>query len=82
MGVPVPGQSNKFARLNMSNGQPVGRRYAKINDAADYLQVNPITIRTMIADGRIHGYLSGSRLIRVDLNEIDALMSGDCDGVA
>ncbi len=66
----------------MVNGKPVGRRYAKISDAAEYLSVNPLTIRNMIADGRIHGYRSSARLIRVDLNEIDALMDGDCGGVA
>jgi excisionase family DNA binding protein len=70
------------ARLNMVDGKPVGRRYSKINDAADYLACNPITIREMIADGRIHGYRSGTRLIRVDLNEIDALMAGETSGVA
>jgi len=32
------------------------------------------TIRQMIADGRINGYRSGSRLVRVDLNEVDAAM--------
>jgi excisionase family DNA binding protein len=54
----------------MVNGQPVRRRYARINDAADYLDVHPITIRQMIADGKIHGYRSGQRLIRVDHNRV------------
>ena len=36
----------------------------------------------MIADGRIHAFRSGSRLIRVDLNEIDALMAGGETGCA
>lgn len=64
------------------NGRPVGRRYAKINDAAEYIDVNPITIRNMIADGRLRAYRSGQRLLRVDLNELDALLAGDRDGVA
>lgn len=51
------------------------RRYVKIADAAEYLQVTDRTIRAMIADGRLTGYRSGSRLVRVDLNEIDAAMS-------
>jgi excisionase family DNA binding protein len=75
----MPGKSNKFARLTMANGKPVGRRYARINDAAEYIDVNPITIRQMIADGKIRAYRSGQRLIRVDLNEIDAYMAGDTD---
>jgi excisionase family DNA binding protein len=28
----------------------------------------------MIADGRLTGYRSGGRLIRLDLNEVDAAM--------
>jgi excisionase family DNA binding protein len=58
-------------RLQAVNG---GRRYVKIGDAADYLQVTDRTIRQMIADGRLTGYRSGTRLVRVDLNEIDAAM--------
>jgi excisionase family DNA binding protein len=50
------------------------RRFAKMKDAADYLDVTERTIRQMIADGRLTGYRSGSRLVRVDLNELDAAM--------
>jgi excisionase family DNA binding protein len=50
------------------------RRYAKIGEAADYLQVTDRTVRQMIADGRLTGYRSGTRLVRVDLNEIDGAM--------
>lgn len=50
------------------------RRYAKLSEAAKYLGVTDRTIRQMIADGRLTGYRSGSRLVRVDLNEIDAAM--------
>ena len=50
------------------------RRFAKLKDAADYLDVTERTIRQMIADRRLTGYRSGTRLIRVDLNEIEAAM--------
>ena len=50
------------------------RRYAKLKDAATYLDVTERTVRQMIADGRLTGYRSGSRLVRVDLNEVDAAM--------
>jgi excisionase family DNA binding protein len=50
------------------------RRFVKITEAADYIQVTDRTIRQMIADGRLTGYRSGARLVRVDLNEIDAAM--------
>jgi excisionase family DNA binding protein len=64
------------ARLSQVNGG--GRRYAKIREAADYLGVQPITIRAMIADGRLTGYRGlGSRVLRIDLNEIDAQMDTD-----
>lgn len=52
----------------------VVRRYAKLAEAADYLGVTDRTIRQMIADGRLTGYRSGARLVRVDLNELDAAM--------
>jgi excisionase family DNA binding protein len=50
------------------------RRYAKLKDAAEYLGVTDRTVRTMIADGRLTGYRSGTRIVRVDLDEIDAAM--------
>jgi excisionase family DNA binding protein len=50
------------------------RRYIKVAEAAEYLQVTDRTIRQMIADGRLTAYRSGSRLVRLDLNEIDAAM--------
>ncbi|MEE2851447.1 MAG: excisionase family DNA-binding protein [Actinomycetota bacterium] len=50
------------------------RRYVKIAEAAEYLQVTDRTIRQMIADGRLTGYRNGTRLVRVDLNELDAAM--------
>jgi excisionase family DNA binding protein len=50
------------------------RRWATPTQAAQYLGVTSRTLRAMIADGRIVGYKSSSRLIRIDLNEIDAQM--------
>jgi excisionase family DNA binding protein len=50
------------------------RRYGKISEAAEYLGVTDRTIRAMIADGRITGYRSGTRIVRVDLNEVDEAM--------
>jgi excisionase family DNA binding protein len=50
------------------------RRYVKVAEAAEYLKVTDRTIRQMLADGRLTGYRSGGRLVRLDLNEIDAAM--------
>jgi excisionase family DNA binding protein len=60
------------ARDRLSAG---GRRWASIQDAADYLDIHPRTIRKMAADGRLTLYRSGARLVRVDLNELDANMT-------
>ena len=51
------------------------RRYAKLKEAADYLDLTERTVRQMIADGRLTGYRLGDRVVRVDLNEVDAAMT-------
>jgi excisionase family DNA binding protein len=68
-------------RLSSVNGNG-RRRYVNIQQAADYIGVNPATIRAMHADGRLTRYQLGPRIIRVDLNEIDALMAGETGGAA
>ena len=50
------------------------RRYASIQATAEYLELNPRTIREMIADGRLRAYRNGHKVIRLDLNEVDAAM--------
>lgn len=64
--------SNRYERRNPDKAER--RRYAKLTEAAEYLGVTDRTVRQMIADGRLTGYRSGNRLVRVDLNEIDAAM--------
>jgi excisionase family DNA binding protein len=56
------------------NDNSAPRRWASIPAAAEYLGVCIRTIRQMIQDGKIRRYGSSSRLVRVDLNEIDAAM--------
>ena len=69
----APAGSNRADRRHPE--RPVGRRrYVKMSEAAEYLGVTDRTVRQMIADGRLTGYRNGSRLVRVDLNEIDAAM--------
>ena len=43
--------------------------------AADTLGVSTKTIRRYIADGRLTACRMGPRLIRVDMTEVDALLS-------
>ena len=42
--------------------------------AAEYLGVTDRTVRQMIADGRLRGYRSGRRVVRLRVDEIDAAM--------
>jgi excisionase family DNA binding protein len=58
------------------------RRWATMREAADYLGVTDRTIRQMVADGRISAYRNGARLVRVDLNELDAAMQPFGGGAA
>jgi excisionase family DNA binding protein len=50
-------------------------RMASIDTAATLAGCSPRTIRRYISQGRLSGYRMGPRLIRVDLAEIDALLS-------
>lgn len=50
------------------------RRWAAINEAAEYAAVSPKTIRRYISRGDLTGHRLGKRLLRVDLNELDALL--------
>ena len=49
------------------------RRYASLADAAQYVDCNERTLRRHIAAGALKGYRLG-KLVRVDLDELDALM--------
>lgn len=50
------------------------RRLASVAAASEYAACSPKTIRRYIATGRLTGYRMGPRLIRVDLDELDALL--------
>jgi len=45
-----------------------------VRSAAEYLGVSTKTIRRYIAAGRVRGYRAGPRLIRVDLNDLNAVL--------
>ena len=51
-----------------------GGRYVSMPEAALYLGCGERTIRRYIAAGRLRGYRLGNRVIRVDRNELDALL--------
>ncbi|MGF2946853.1 excisionase family DNA-binding protein [Mycobacterium sp. Lab-001] len=52
----------------------VAREWITIQQAADHLDLTERSVRAMIADGRLRGYRNGRRVIRLDLNEVDAAM--------
>lgn len=54
---------------------PAGPRYVPLADGARYASVSNRTLRRWIAAGALTGYRAGPRLIRVDLNDLDALMT-------
>ncbi|MDX1883053.1 excisionase family DNA-binding protein [Mycolicibacterium sp. 120270] len=45
-----------------------------MQQVAEYLGVTDRTVRQMITDARLTGYRNGKRLVRIDLNEVDAAM--------
>lgn len=51
------------------------RRLANLTKAAEYADVHPMTIRRWISAGRLPAYRTGPKLLRVDLNELDAMLS-------
>ena len=55
--------------------QTASRRWAKPQAAADYLGVSLRTLQNMMASGRIPAYRNGSRIVRIDLNDLDAAMT-------
>jgi excisionase family DNA binding protein len=70
----LPERPKTTAKQGPNRAERRGRRYATLEQAGKYLGCTSRTIRTMIADGRLVGYRSGPRLVRVDLNEVDAAM--------
>lgn len=51
------------------------RRYATIKEAAEYAATSDKTVRRWISQGKIMGFRVGTRFLRVDLNEIDSMLS-------
>lgn len=53
---------------------PPTRRLASIANAADYASVSTRTVRRWISAGGLTGYRAGKKIIRIDLNELDAML--------
>lgn len=50
------------------------RRLVTLDEAGEHAGCSRYTIRRRVADGTLTGYRFGPRLIRVDLDELDALL--------
>jgi hypothetical protein len=57
-----------------ANGAALPRRprFASIQAVAEMYDVDHKTVRRWIASGLVHGYRIGDRLVKLDLDEIDA----------
>lgn len=51
------------------------RRYATIKAGAEYIGSSDKTIRRLAGQGKLTLFRYGTRLVRVDLNELDALLA-------
>lgn len=56
-----------------ANPAPATRRRVKLAQAVEYSGASPSTLRRMIRDGRLPAYRFGTKMVLVDLNDIDAL---------
>ncbi len=52
-------------------------RWATIKQTADYLAVTPRTVANMLSARTLTAYRIGARIVRVDLNEVDAVLTND-----
>jgi excisionase family DNA binding protein len=71
--MPPPNASRRKSRDRL----PAGPRWASYRETAAYIGVNERTVRQMVDDGRLKQYSLGKRLVRFDLNEVDAAMRSD-----
>lgn len=53
---------------------PRHRELASLAKGAEYADISIWTLRRRISDGTIPAYRVGPRLLRVDLNEVDAML--------
>jgi excisionase family DNA binding protein len=60
--------------MSTSTAATPTRRLASLAAAADYVGVHPRTIRRRIAAGDLTAYHFGPRLLRVNLNELEAAL--------
>lgn len=58
----------------MTQNVSTGRQFESLSEAASRTGLSVKTLRRRIAEGRLPGYRSGPRTLRVDRNDVDRLM--------
>lgn len=53
---------------------PASPRWASKPETAIYIRGSVKTVQRMLDSGKLTGYRLGDRMLRIDLNEVDALM--------
>jgi excisionase family DNA binding protein len=74
------GQANM--RTSSKRRERRGPERIGLQQAADYCDVDYRTIRRWVAEGRLNGVRIGPKLIKVDVAELDALMTPIGGGAA
>ena len=54
--------------------EPRHSRLMGIAEAAEYANVHPSTLRRRIADGQLPAYRVGPKLLKVDIDDVEALI--------
>lgn len=68
-------------RTTTKHSSPVGpRRWASLQEAADYISVHPKTITRKFSEGTLIRYRVGRRVM-VDLDELDELVLASAGGL-
>jgi excisionase family DNA binding protein len=57
-----------------SSSRPKERQYLSVEDAASYVDVSTQTIRRSIDSGELPAYRFGKKLIRVQQDDLDAML--------
>ena len=70
--VAAPAGPNRRARRHP---EQIQRGFVGIPEAATYLDVTTKTVRRMIARGELQAYRLGKRLIKIEVADLDALMT-------
>ena len=73
-GVASPYRPNFDRNEDVMTVEPRHIRLMGIAEAAEYTNVHPSTLRRRIADGQLPAYRVGPKLLKVDIEDVEALI--------